>query len=306
MEPATAHRVAHSVGEPPKIGLILGAGGVLGGAWLAGTLHAIASETGWDAGEALITSLGLRPDRWSGRSSLVGCRLVHSRALEGRDLRRPDGRAEASPPPPPTGGPSATAPVDRRWGARTRIVAARAGIAGPPTEVLADAADRRLAPARNRLDRTAQGPRSPRCRAGWSPHPNFWAVAVDYATGRQVAFGRPAGSPPAHLPDAVAASSAVPGFYRTVTINGRSYIDDGVHSTSNLDVLRNERLDVVLALNPMASLPLPSPRTVAERLAFAMRKQAGRRIERRGQPAARRRHRSHLYSADGARPGRDG
>lgn len=52
MEPATAHRVAHSVGEPPKIGLILGAGGVLGGAWLAGTLHAIASETGWDPGSA--------------------------------------------------------------------------------------------------------------------------------------------------------------------------------------------------------------------------------------------------------------
>ena len=186
-----------------------------------------------------------------------------------------DARGEPATPADRRAG--ATAPVDRRWGARTRIVAARAGIAGPPTEVLADAADRRLAPARNRLDRTAQGPRSPRCRAGWSPHPNFWAVAVDYATGRQVAFGQ-SGSPPAHLPDAVAASSAVPGFYRTVTINGRSYIDDGVHSTSNLDVLRNERLDVVLALNPMASLPLPSPRTVAERLAFAMRKQAGRRI----------------------------
>src|SRR2546423_14974298 len=32
----------------PRVGLVLGAGGVLGGAWLAGGLAAIARETGWD------------------------------------------------------------------------------------------------------------------------------------------------------------------------------------------------------------------------------------------------------------------
>jgi hypothetical protein len=30
-----------------RVGLVLGAGGVLGGAWLTGGLHALASETGW-------------------------------------------------------------------------------------------------------------------------------------------------------------------------------------------------------------------------------------------------------------------
>ena len=35
-----------------KVGLVLGAGGVLGGAWLVGALHALASETGWDPGSA--------------------------------------------------------------------------------------------------------------------------------------------------------------------------------------------------------------------------------------------------------------
>ena len=35
-----------------KVGLVLGAGGVLGGAWLVGGLHAIARETGWDPGSA--------------------------------------------------------------------------------------------------------------------------------------------------------------------------------------------------------------------------------------------------------------
>ena len=27
------------------------------------------------------------------------------------------------------------------------------------------------------------------CPAGWAPHPNYWAVAVDYGTGQRVAFG---------------------------------------------------------------------------------------------------------------------
>src|ERR671932_538691 len=35
-----------------KVGLVLGAGGVLGGAWLTGGLEALARETGWDPGSA--------------------------------------------------------------------------------------------------------------------------------------------------------------------------------------------------------------------------------------------------------------
>src|SRR5215211_6801644 len=38
--------------DRPKVGLVLGAGGVLGGAWLVRALHAIASESGWDPGSA--------------------------------------------------------------------------------------------------------------------------------------------------------------------------------------------------------------------------------------------------------------
>src|SRR3954464_15699663 len=36
----------------PRVGLVLGAGGVLGGAWITGGLHALATETGWDPGSA--------------------------------------------------------------------------------------------------------------------------------------------------------------------------------------------------------------------------------------------------------------
>src|SRR4051794_41506151 len=35
-----------------RVGLVLGAGGVMGGAWLTGGLEALASETGWDPASA--------------------------------------------------------------------------------------------------------------------------------------------------------------------------------------------------------------------------------------------------------------
>jgi NTE family protein len=102
-------------------------------------------------------------------------------------------------------------------------------------------------------------------------------MAVDYGTGRRVAFGR-SGSPRAELADAVAASCAIPGFYRPVEIDGRTYVDGGVRSTSNLDVLRDQQLDLVLALNPMSSLEASAARTLGERVAAQMRKEAGRRL----------------------------
>src|SRR5919206_3124458 len=35
-----------------KVGLVLGAGGVTGGAWLTGALYALVEQTGWDPGSA--------------------------------------------------------------------------------------------------------------------------------------------------------------------------------------------------------------------------------------------------------------
>src|SRR4051794_41966707 len=43
--------VAAGTGRP-RVGLVLGAGGVLGGAWLAGGLAALAEATGWDPATA--------------------------------------------------------------------------------------------------------------------------------------------------------------------------------------------------------------------------------------------------------------
>jgi NTE family protein len=112
---------------------------------------------------------------------------------------------------------------------------------------------------------------------GWSEHPNNWVVACDYGTGRRVPFGR-AGAPEADLADAVAASCAIPGFYRPVEIGGRRYVDGGMYSASNLDLLAAEGLDLVICLNPTSTLEQVASLNPLDRVADAVRKAAGRRL----------------------------
>jgi NTE family protein len=100
-------------------------------------------------------------------------------------------------------------------------------------------------------------------------------IASDYATGERVVFGR-ADAPPAEIGDAVAASCAIPGFYRPVTIAGRRYVDGGVWSTSNLDILSGEELDLVICLNPTSSLHPPQAWNPAHQIAHFFRRASGR------------------------------
>lgn len=266
-----------SSGSSPRVGLVLGAGGILGGAWLTGALHAIASESGWDPGSAdyiVGTSAG------SMIGALVACGVPPWFMVAHSAGETFDGVTDAR-------GESA-ARADRSAGAVFRLD--RTGLAfGPGSWRLAMASlarPYRYSPAAVISGWLPRGVVSTEplkdtirraCSEDWAPHPNYWAMAVDYGTGRRVAFGR-AGSPPAKLPDAVAASCAIPGFYHCVEIGGRQYVDGGVYSTSNLDVLRAEPLDLVVALNPMSSLHASAPRTLAQRVAFQMRQAAGRRL----------------------------
>jgi NTE family protein len=256
---------------------VLGAGGVLGGAWLTGALHAIASETGWDPGSSeyiVGTSAGAMV------GALLACgvppwfMVAHSAGEAVGGLR--DAR----------GDPAASA--DRAAGARFSLHRGAPAL-GPGSWRLALsslARPYRYSPGAVMAGWLPLGPFSTEplkdtirraCEDSWAPHPNYWAMAVDYGTGERVAFGRE-GAPPAELPDAVAASCAIPGFFRAAEIAGRRYIDGGVSSASNLDVLAQERLDLVIALNPMSSLHASAPRTLGERAAFAIRQASGRRL----------------------------
>jgi NTE family protein len=112
---------------------------------------------------------------------------------------------------------------------------------------------------------------------GWPPHPNLWVVACDYGSGRRVVFGRD-DAPRTSLADAVAASCAIPGFYRPVRIGGRLYVDGGVASMSNLDLLAGRGLDLVICLNPTSSLHAPASRALGDRAAGVLRQASGRRL----------------------------
>jgi NTE family protein len=236
-----------------RVGLVLGAGGIQGGAWLTGGLDALAKETGWDPAEAdyiVGTSAG----------SMIGALLAggvppwfmvaHSRGETFEGLLDATGRPAAE--------------ADRAAGARFDLERTWPPL-GPGSWQLALRTlmrPRRYPPAAVAAGWLPRGVMSTESLKeqirrvipeGWGPHPNLWILACDYATGRRVAFGRPE-SPTAALADAVAASCAIPGFYHPVEIGGRRYVDGGMYSTSNLDVIRNESLDLVVCLNPTSSL----------------------------------------------------
>jgi NTE family protein len=111
----------------------------------------------------------------------------------------------------------------------------------------------------------------------WPDHDAYWAVAADYGSGRRIAFGRH-DAPPARVADAVAASCAIPSFYHPVKIGGRRYVDGGICSPSNLDLLCGEDVDLVLCLNPMSTVAQAGGGSPADRFGALLRAQNGRRL----------------------------
>jgi NTE family protein len=254
-----------------KVGLVLGAGGVVGGAWLTGGLHALATETGWDPAEAdyvVGTSAGSMIGALCASGVPPWFMVAHSRGESFEEVVDAHGRPAAE--------------ADRAAGAVFRLHDRRPPI-GPGSWSLAFRSISR--PDRHTPAALVTGwlprgvvstdPLKAQIRRvvpeGWSPHPNLWIVACDYATGERVGFGRDDAAP-AELADAVAASCAIPGFYHPVTIGGRRYVDGGVHSASNLDLLCDLDLDVAICLNPTSTLhpiraldPRQWPRLVTHR-----------------------------------------
>jgi NTE family protein len=258
-----------------KVGLVLGAGGVMGGAWLTGGLEALARETGWDPGSAdyvVGTSAGSMMGALLAAGIPPWFMVAHSAGEVFQGLAGPDGREAVNASR--SGG--AVFRLDRRIpriGPGSWSMIARAlGKPGPrtPTAVLCGLMPEGVIstePLKDTIRRAVP--------VAWPDHPNLWVIASDYTTGERVPFGR-AGSPPAEIGEAVAASCAIPGSYRPVTIGGRRYVDGGVWSTSNLDIVIDEPLDLVICLNPTSSLHPPQAWNPAHQVAHFFRRASGR------------------------------
>lgn len=219
---------------------MLGGGGVRGASWLMGALHGLVAETGWDPADAdllvgtsagalvaTLTAVGDRP--WE---ALAPDRhdLLHD-LLEGAAFRPELTLRNLLP------GSLSLAGRALRSGP-AHVMKVVAGVL-PEGFVSTDPIARLV------------GERAP---GGWPARKRLWVVATDFETGERVAFGRPGRARP-ELAAAVAASCAVPGFYRPVEIAGRKYVDGGVHTGANLDVVAAESLDLVICLNPLSSPP---------------------------------------------------
>lgn len=232
-----------------RVAVVLGAGGSVGHAFHCGVLAAVQEATGFDASQAdllvgtsagsVVATLlagGISP------SDLAAPALDRERSADGAQILS---RLTAA------GRPAEEAPpeVDLRHWVRPAAPRLLARLATRP---------HRARPGLFAAAALPSGPRSNRHVAGHVPilfgdrwPEQVWVPAVRLDDGERVVFGRP-GDPVAGLADAVAASCAVPGYYRPVTIHGDRYLDGGVHSPTNLDVVADGNFDLVVVSSPMS------------------------------------------------------
>lgn len=231
-----------------RVGLVLGAGGIVGQAYHAGVLAALELDLGWDPRTADVI-VGSSAGSVSGAALRLGvpardlaCWGVHTEpSPEGAPiLEALGGEIDLEPFDPRNvlrrwrlPSPSLLVRTARRpWAFRPSVAAVTMLPSGrvdllPYAEVLDDVAGHR-----------------------WPDR--LWICAARQRDGHRVVFGRP-GAPPAALSSAVAASCAIPGYFRPVRIGSERYLDGGVHSPTNADVLRHERLDLVVVVSPMSA-----------------------------------------------------
>jgi NTE family protein len=236
--------------KAPSVGLVLGAGGVVGQAYQAGVLSALQRETGWDPRHASIV-VGTSAGSVTGAALRVGVPATDLAAsLYGVPPSRRGGAilrrilpADNGPLPTPS-----VRSMLRPWNLPSPALLART--LRRPLAFRADVALSTLIP-RGQLDISERARGLDDLIADRWPD-GLRICAVRRSDGARVVFGR-RGAPPARLAPAVLASCAIPGYFQPVDIDGIEYIDGGVHSVTNADVLRTEGLDLVVIVSSMSA-----------------------------------------------------
>ena len=224
-----------------SVGLVLGAGGIIGDPWHCGVLSRLASEVGWDPrGADLIvgtsagafTAIGLRSGvsaldrvaRLRGEPVSAEAAEIYSRVTT--DYDEPTVERDWRPLSPkmllnalwPPWNPD---PVRAAFGAVPR--GTRSGVA-----------------SEKRMNELHPG--------RWTELPT-WIVAVRASDGRRIVFGRD--DVRGTIGQAARASSAVPGIYVPAQIGKVEYIDGGVHSATNADLTGTLGFDLVIISSAM-------------------------------------------------------
>lgn len=238
------------VSNAPRIGLALGGGGIAGYAFHAGVLGAIQENTGWDPRTAEVmvgTSagsgiVGLLRGGVSVPEMVARMLSISTNPGDMARLRRASGRGIRL-----TGslwfGPSAPKLLARELCRLHKIRPANLMVGALPN---------------GRIDNDVLGDQSSKLHSAW-PDEATWITAVSLETGDLTVFGRDDGHDGVDFADAVSASCAIPSFFQPVRINGTRYVDGGMRSMVNVDLLAELDLDLVVVLAPMSIAEL-SPR----------------------------------------------
>jgi len=232
----------------PRFGLVLGAGGAVGRAFHAGVVAALDTVAGVDGRDADVivgTSAG-SVDAALLRAGLAP-RDVLARVTdqpltpEGTDLLAdvPMWSPPEAPAESPRWRPASTARL---------IAAARRPWAASPGSIFAA-----FMPEGRRSTSSLEEGINRLYTGAWPPDA-LWICAVRLDDGERVVFGRD-DSAPATVGQAVAASCAIPGYFSPVRIDGHRYVDGGVHSPSNADLVAGMELDLVIVSSPMTADP---------------------------------------------------
>jgi NTE family protein len=234
----------------PEIGLVLGAGGVVGQAYQAGVLAALQRETGWDPRHATVI-VGTSAGSVTGAALRVGVPATDLAAsLYGAPTSRRGGAIlrrilpdDAGPLPAPS-----VLSLLRPWTLPSPALIVRS--LRRPLAFRPEVAAMTLVP-RGQVDISERASGLDEQMGDRWPE-GLRICAVRRADGGRVVFGRP-GAPPARLAPAVLASCAIPGYFTPVTIGGTEYVDGGVHSVTNADVLKHEELDLVVVISSLSA-----------------------------------------------------
>lgn len=96
----------------------------------------------------------------------------------------------------------------------------------------------------------------------------LYVVAVDLDQGKAVRFGSE-GWDDVPISQAVQASSALPGLYPPVDINGHHFVDGALRRTMHASVILDHGIDLMIGLNPFVPFNAKSENNVATRSKLA-------------------------------------